>query len=104
MADQWRIEDFAIVNAAGRRLFWAGYATSRGCSMKVDEAEKAKALQLARAAPELREALELLHGFVLDLLDSNPGIIGRACLQEYDRFNMALIKAPQALAAAKGEG
>lgn len=55
---------------------------------------------LIAAAPELYDALRELWGFVEDLQKSNPGYLGKLCLQDYVRMNRALGLAPAALAKA----
>lgn len=60
--------------------------------------------RLVLAAPELLDALQTLWGYVEDLRKSNPGYLGKLTLQDYARFNRAMILAPHAIIlATKGK-
>lgn len=56
--------------------------------------------KLIAAAPDLLDALKTFLAFYNDLSKSNPGFLGKLCLQDYAQFNEALLKAPAAIAKA----
>ena len=56
----------------------------------------------ANAHDALVEACEKMWGFWNDLAGSNPGFLGKLCLQDYAQFNEAMIAMPAALALARG--
>lgn len=52
-------------------------------------------------ALETLEALRLMNGYVDDLAASNPGFMGKLCLQNYARWNEAMVASEVALARHK---
>jgi hypothetical protein len=58
--------------------------------------------KLIASAPDLLEALKDLWGFVQDLQKSNPGYLGKCCLQDYAQLNRVFINTPTAIAKAEG--
>jgi hypothetical protein len=58
---------------------------------------------LITAAPKLLAAGEKILAVINDLADSNPGFLGKLVLQDYARYNEALIELPQAIAEARGK-
>lgn len=58
--------------------------------------------RLIAAAPELLEALELITAHYDDLSKSNPGFMGKLCLQDYGLWNRALLAMSAAIRKAKG--
>ncbi len=53
---------------------------------------------LFAAAPELLDALKLLWAFIDDVGKSNPGWMGKLCLQNYGQMNEAYLKTERVLA------
>lgn len=64
------------------------------------DAEARANARLMAAAPDLLEALQALWGYFEDLQKSNPGYLGKMCLQDYGQLNKALILTPAALKKA----
>lgn len=58
--------------------------------------------QLKAQRDELLEAAKLMLEFWDDLSKSNPGFMGKLCLQDYARWNMALLKLPAAIVNCGG--
>lgn len=59
--------------------------------------------RLIAAAPDLLKALQTFLAFWDDLAKSNPGFMGKLCLQNYAQWNEALLQAPAAIAKAEGK-
>jgi hypothetical protein len=51
---------------------------------------------------DLLAACEKALGFINDLSSSNPGFLGKLVLQDYARYNEAMIELPRAIAKAGG--
>ena len=47
--------------------------------------------QMAERITQANEALRLIQAFITDLGDSNPGFLGKLCLQDYGQMNEAYI-------------
>lgn len=54
--------------------------------------------RLIEAAPELYDALKTFLAHYDDLAKSNPGFMGKLCLQDYGLWNEALLKSKRAIA------
>lgn len=79
------------------------YVDHRGINEKdAKTIEAAANAQLIASAPELLNAAKKFLEFYQDLVTSNPGLIGKCALQDYQRWNEALIELPAAIAKAKG--
>jgi hypothetical protein len=61
-----------------------------------------KLLRAVNAHDALVAACEKMWGFWHDLAGSNPGFLGKLCLQDYAQFHEAMIAMPAALALARG--
>jgi len=64
---------------------------------------RAEFFRKVEAFDELLEAAKLFWAFYDDLAKSNPGFVGKLCLQDYARWNEALIRLPAAVAKAEGK-
>ena len=78
-----------------------GWSIMNGCET-VAVYDDEVAARLGAAAPDLLDALRDLWRYVQDLQTSNPGYVGRLCLQDYACMNRALGSAPAAIAKAEG--
>ena len=78
-------------------------ATDMYCSRHKTDENAANA-RLIAAAPQLFEAGKKMWAFYNDLASSNPGFMGKLCLQNYQQWNEAMIAMPAALAAAEEAG
>ncbi len=58
---------------------------------------------LISAAPDLLSACELMKSLFDDISKSNPGFMGKLTLQDYAKYNEAMIALPAAIARAKGQ-
>lgn len=58
---------------------------------------------LIAAAPELLAAAKKMLAFWDDLSKSNPGFMGKLCLNDYQRWNEALCELPNAIAKAESD-
>lgn len=94
-------KDWRVIHHPGDPRYVVSDA--QGYIVRAEENATPADMQLIAAAPDLKEALTELWGFVEDLQKSNPGYLGKLCLQDYARFNRALSWAPAALAKANGE-
>ncbi len=54
--------------------------------------------ELFAGSPEILDALRLLWGFLEDVGKSNPGWMGKLCLQDYGQMNAAYLKTQRVLA------
>lgn len=78
---------------AGQLLARMGrdYWDTESCARRVAEHAAEEIAAITSERDEMLAALRLLEGFISDLGDSNPGFLGKLCLQDYGRMNDAYI-------------